>query len=240
MTWTNEMDAYLIQNYTNSTNKELANSLGLGLTSVRTRLYSLGYKRVQPEYFTTEQVEFLKLNYQSIGDTELAEYYNEFFPKNKPWSKRHIEKKRRYLKLKRTDEEKKNIFIRNKEMGRFNSCAINAWKTRGSANEIGTIVHWKVRQRQYLHIKTNNGYEKYHVYLWNQINGNIPKGFNVTFIDGNTLNCTIDNLELLSDADLVIKNSKNRKTYPIEIKELEKLLKKLNQKIENYGKKQNE
>lgn len=45
-----------------------------------------------------------------------------------------------------------------------------------------------------------------HRWLWEQAHGAIPKGYNVQFKDGNTLNCVLDNLYLISRAKQVRKN----------------------------------
>lgn len=46
-----------------------------------------------------------------------------------------------------------------------------------------------------------------HVILWEDINGPIPKGHAVIFRDGNKRNIIIENLELISRADLMRRNS---------------------------------
>ena len=45
-----------------------------------------------------------------------------------------------------------------------------------------------------------------HRWLWEQAHGAIPKGYNVQFKDGNTLNCVLDNLYLISRSEQVRKN----------------------------------
>ena len=72
----------------------------------------------------------------------------------------------------------------------------------------------------------------YHRYVWEQVNGPIPKGHVVMFIDGNTLNCTIENLKLITLAENAIRNSIHQ--YPKEVKDLIKLKNKLKKEIESY------
>lgn len=45
-----------------------------------------------------------------------------------------------------------------------------------------------------------------HRWLWEQAHGAIPKGYNVQFKDGDTLNCVLDNLYLISRKKQVRKN----------------------------------
>lgn len=79
ISWTYDRIKFLKDNYSKLSNKELAKTLGLGLTSTRTKLYDLGLKRIEMEYFTDEQIAFLKSNYQTMGDVEIAEYFEENF-----------------------------------------------------------------------------------------------------------------------------------------------------------------
>lgn len=47
-------------------------------------------------------------------------------------------------------------------------------------------------------------------YIWEQTNGPIPEGHNIVFKDRNSFNCNLDNLELLSNAELLNRNSAHR------------------------------
>ena len=229
---------FLRENWQLMTNQQLADSLGMRLTRVRMELYKLGLKRMELEYWTKEQVQFLRDNYKTIGDTELAEMFNDRWNKAKGWTKKHIEKKRRYLKLQRTSSEKQTIFHRNVESGRFAICPVKAWDKRGRSEE-GTVVVWRVNGRINEFIKVNGAYKHLSVHTWETHNGPVPKGFNVFRKDGNPLNNTIENLELITDKELQWRNAQKRAKYPLEIREIEKLLKTLNQKIKKHGTKQN-
>ena len=103
--WTDKRLKFLKENYNTMTNQQIADSLGLKITAVRHKCYELGLYKMTLEYWTDEQVDFLLKNYKEKGDTELSEIFNEKWHKDKGWTKKHIEKQRRYLKLKRTPEE---------------------------------------------------------------------------------------------------------------------------------------
>lgn len=45
---------YLVDNYQHKTNAELAAHLGLKRTACRMKLYELGYKRIEMEYWSEE------------------------------------------------------------------------------------------------------------------------------------------------------------------------------------------
>ena len=111
--WTEEMIAFLKSNFHKMTNAELASALNLKITIVRLKCASLGLRRFDPAYWNEEQVQFLKNNYRFLGDVEIAEKMQLLFPKNKPWTKSHISKKRRYLQLNRTSKEVQSIISKN-------------------------------------------------------------------------------------------------------------------------------
>ena len=55
----------------------------------------------------------------------------------------------------------------------------------------------------YVYIKVAEGKPMVlkHRYVWEQTNGPIPAGYNITFIDGNRQNCDLSNLQLISRED---------------------------------------
>lgn len=103
----------------------------------------------------------------------------------------------------------------------------STWFKKGSTPhnslEAGTEVIRtdKRANRQYILIKLP-GERKLrfkHVYVWElHHNMRLPKGHNVVFKDGNSLNVEIENLQLLSNEELMAKNSLHN--YPLELKEL--------------------
>jgi hypothetical protein len=74
-----------------------------------------------------------------------------------------------------------------------------------------------------------------HIWLYECKYGKVKKGFNVAFKDGNQLNCTIENLECISNADLMKRNTIHR--FPKELKSTIRLVNKLKRTIN--GKEQN-
>ena len=100
---------FIVGNYERMTNSQIAKVLGLKLQYLRNKLYEMDMYRMRLEYWSDEQTTFLKANYKTKGDSELAKIFNDKWPKNKTWTIKHIEKKRRYLKLKRTKSEVNSI-----------------------------------------------------------------------------------------------------------------------------------
>jgi hypothetical protein len=72
---------------------------------------------------------------------------------------------------------------------------------------------------------------------WEQANGPIPAKHIVRFIDGNTMNLELSNLECIPMNKNMTRNSIQR--FPMELQQVMKLKSKLNKTINN-GKKRNE
>ena len=332
--FTETQHQFLRDNFKTFTNKQLANALGLNLTRTRTELYSLGLKRMELQYWTDEQVKFLKENYTLFGDTELAEIFEVKWYKNKGWTKKHIEKKRRYLKLKRTSDEIANIRKRNALQNRYNTSE-KAWETRrknskkkpikkrrknsftkredvfleknylkftameiakilerseaGTRSRIknlGLIIPAEITDQRIAnsrfktgHIPSNKGKKQTdymseaaiektketrfkkgdrpasyktgehiskdgyivksigegkvklkHIYVWEKANNKkLPKGYCLSFLDGDRTNCNINNLELISRQENMLRNSKHN--FPKEIIPTMALISQINTKI---------
>lgn len=206
--WSEEMDNFLIKNFDHLTNQQLADSLGLKITSVRHRCYSMGLKRINLEYWTDEQVALLKKLWKTRGDSEIAEEFAKRWHKDKGWSKKHIEKKRRQLGLKRTEEMRLKIHSRNKRLGRWAECAVKAWKHR-DINPDGTIVYWlnNTTKKPMPMIKVEGLYVHYARHRWKQLGRKIKRGHNIILNDGDPFNLSDDNLVMLSNAELAQRNS---------------------------------
>jgi hypothetical protein len=70
-----------------------------------------------------------------------------------------------------------------------------------------TIVIRKVKERPYQFIRlAASKWVQYHRWIWEQEYGAIPSGMIVIFKDGNSMNCKIDNLELISMAENANRN----------------------------------
>ena len=90
-------------------------------------------------------------------------------------------------------------------------------------------------KKSYAFIKKNNKMQSAHRYIWEKVNGKIPKGSNIIFIDGNTANLNINNLKCVSNAELMERNSMYQ--YPKEITDLMRAKGKIKQEIKKQTKK---
>ncbi len=94
----------------------------------------------------------------------------------------------------------------------------------------GTITIRTFRGIKYKYIRLNVcKWVQLHRHIWEQHNGLIPPMHNVIFKDSNTMNCVIENLGLLSNAELMKRNSIHN--LPPELKEIINIGKSLNNKI---------
>lgn len=90
--------------------------------------------------------------------------------------------------------------------------------------------HPKRGGKAYKYIRISLGkWVLYHRHLWEQANGPIPKDHVLRFKDGDSMNCELDNLELLHYAKNMEMNSIQR--FPKELKEVIRLSGKLNKKL---------
>ena len=93
----------------------------------------------------------------------------------------------------------------------------------------------------YIEIKVAepNRWRLKHRVIWEQVNGAIPKGFNVQFKNHNRKDCRIENLYLISKAEQMAKENSFWAKYPKEIQEIIHLKGVVNRaihKVENNGK----
>ena len=222
--------AFVKANFKTMTNQQIADALGEKKTKVRMLAYSLGLKRMELQYWTTDQINFLKANYQSIGDVELAEIFNVKWYKNKGWTRNHIEKKRRYLNLKRTQQQLQYIQDRNVLAGRFSTEKANKARSLKQTPIGATTIWFTEHNLPYVVIKQKEGFVPYNRYLWQKKHGPIPKGSNVVLKpNANRTDYTVTDLELLTNAQLAFRNQSHK--VPDELKEVLRLSKKLNKLI---------
>jgi len=209
--WNDEMISFVKENHNKMTNRQLADAMGLKLTSLRTQCYSMGLYKQELEYWTKEQVDFLMAYYEMMGDVEMVEIFTALYPKKKGWSKKHIEKKRRYLKLKRSKSMLAGIQERNTQQGRFSEHHWKRWD--GLERKQGEVVAWRNNDSYQLVVKWSGGdislgYVKLAHLNWMLYVGTpITEGMNIVHKDGDPLNCDWTNLKMVTHAELALINS---------------------------------
>lgn len=197
-----DLDKFIADNFNKHTNKEMAALSGFNITTIRTRCYAMGLLRMTMEYWTDEQVLFLKENYQSVGDKEFADIYNGRWPKQKTWTIKHIEKKRKYLGLKRNKEELYNIYTRNLANGRWIKNDFNHRWDQANLAKIGDVRLWKASNGGFLPvIKAGTKWEHWAPHTWKLHYGPVPANHVVTFKDGCT-DLVPESLEVITRSEM--------------------------------------
>lgn len=94
--------------------------------------------------------------------------------------------------------------------------------------------------RVYLHIRVELGrYVLLHRHTWEQAKGEIPPKHVVTFKDGDTMNCNIDNLELITMKENRLRNSFYEQVPP-ELQPVKRLVASVKRRITKQQKKRDE
>ena len=97
---------------------------------------------------------------------------------------------------------------------------------------IGHLSHY----RDFITIKTEQGYKPLHRLTWEQHNGKIPPFKYIVFKDGNKKNCDISNLEMVDKMHFMKEHHPMR--YPKEIKDAINIKREITKYIKKHGKKQ--
>lgn len=197
--WSKSDIAFLRHNYKAMNSRQMGEILGIGITLVRMKRYELGLYKMRLEYWTPEQVKYLIEHYKFIGDKEFRDIFNRRWPKKKGWSHKHIEKKRKYLKLKRTERQIFNIRIRNIDQGRLVNYNWVGKHLRRRVR-IGTCLIRTQHGYKVKFIKVKGGYARLSRFLWQKEHGPVPRGKMLILKDGNPNHVTLENILCVSRA----------------------------------------
>lgn len=208
---TNGEKFYIKMTYPNISTKKIAAHLNLKITTVYNFAYKQGLKKTTEFLASPESGIFIK------GSTTGREYRFDkgHVPINK--GKKQIE----YMNKEAIERTKETRFkIGHKPQNTlYNGCI-----------SIRTHKRSKLKYK-YIRLKEGN-WELLHRVLWKEKYGDIPEGYNIIFKDGNQLNVAINNLKLVSNAELMELNTIHR--YPEELKTTFRAIGKLNKTIKVY------
>jgi hypothetical protein len=194
--------------YPHERTQDIADDLGMTYSQVANRAYNMGIKKSQA--FKQSDLSG-RINLIKGGEAYRYQKGHE------PFNKGQKMPEKVYQKCQPTMFKKGN--------------RPSNWKPDGSV-----VERTDSTGRKYLYYKIKDSYwVLYHHKIWKDAHGPIPKGCILRFKDGNTMNCVLENIELISMLDNMNKNTIHR--YPNDIQQVMKLKSKLNKKIN--GKKQN-
>ena len=189
----------IIELYPNHSTKYIAELLGVSLSKVYNTAWSANVKKSAEYMLTPESGRIIE---PSVA--------NQFKPGHTPHNKGKQLSAEIYEKVAPTMFKRGNKPHNTKPNGTIN---LRADKTG--------------RFYQYIKIKDCQ-WELLQRHVWTQANGEIPPGSVVIFLDGNYLNCELNNLQVISRRENMARNTIQR--YPAELQEIMKLTCKLKRK----------
>jgi hypothetical protein len=194
-------DRFIRSNYCKIPSKRMATILGYSDTLIRTRMRQLGLE-TPPEIIE----QFRKESFIKPGS----------IPPNKGKKQQDYMTAQAIRKTKKTRFKKGDLPKNTQYDG--------AITIRHNHKERG--------ERPYKFIRVKQGkWELLHRYNWVKAYGRIPNNMVVVFRNGDTMNCEIDNLEIITKKENMLRNTIQR--YPDDLKNAIKKLSKLKKAISN-------
>ena len=189
----------IIDLYPHHSTKYIAELLGVTISKVYNTAWAANVKKSAEYMLTPESGRIIE---PSVA--------NQFKPGHTPHNKGKQISAEIYEKVAPTMFKKGNKPHNTKPVGTINVRA----DTQGRLYQYIKIKdsHWELLQR----------------HVWTQANGEIPPGSVVIFLDGNYLNCELNNLQVISRRENMARNTIQR--YPAELQEVMKLTCKLKRK----------
>lgn len=209
--WTDEQLAILRRDYPTICGKVIAENLGLKHSQITNKAQNLGLKK---------DIQFYRDAGKRLIETGKAHRYEKgFVPANKG------KKLEDFMDPDTIEKFRANQF--KKGNNPYNALQIGAEVIRTDKRSGKSYVLVKVEGFVKLVYK--------HIHLWETDNNKkLPKGFNIVFKDGNNMNFDIENLECISNSELMKRNSIQR--YPEELKKEIRKVGKLKRVIKNIEK----
>ncbi len=173
-------------------------------------------KKIKSTIFTQEEVEWIVKNHKGIGTDDLTEIINKKFNKNIT---------RQQLKGFRSNHSlpsgvdttfKKGVVSYRPPKGVRNS--IKTEFKKGNKPHNTALIGSEVVKKGYWYRKikddspvgqSRRNWKLIHHLVWEEYNGEIPKGNRIIFLDGNTSNFDIKNLALISGAEAAVMSKQN-------------------------------
>ena len=159
---------------------------------VKDKIHRMGLK-LNKSMFSDEEIKWLIKNYncKKSYDELSQEFYKNF---GKKINKHTLKSTSNKIGL-RKDKE--------------NYASENGWgKTKlpiGTEKIFNNRIYIKISEvkgKSKSHKAYHENWQLKHYYIWEKANGKIPKGYYLCFKDGNTLNCELENLYLLTPREL--------------------------------------
>ncbi len=252
--------AFVIENYLKLTNAEMARQLGCSAGGVKSILKSLGI--VIPAHIIAERKQLTRFKNGQISHNKGKKQTDYMTPEAIANTAKTRFKKGRLPH--NCYNEIGKIVVRGASGFGQSGNQLNNVESKPEARSPKLALPEARSPKPalpYKYICTAIGkWELYHRYLWQQTHGAIPQGHCIWFKDGDTMNCSIENLECISRKENRYRNSapqklsakflartivgKNGNTAGLlnqtQLLETKKTHILINRKIKQHGKQQNE
>jgi hypothetical protein len=195
-----------------------------------------GFAKGERSEYTQEHLDFLREHYPHMSRRELTRAFNERFGKQKTHDQIHALIKRFRITCGRSGNFEKGHKPWNtgtKGLVPPNSGQFKPGNIPANLREMGAelidrdgYVQIKIAETNpYTGAKTR--FKLKQDAVWEAVHGPIPKGHKVRFLDGDKLNCALENLELVTNAEHLHMNRVGYSEVPPDLKPVAKTLIKL-------------
>jgi hypothetical protein len=194
--YTLEEEQFLLENYKKMTFVDMAIHLNRHPSTVSGKCYRMGLKKNVSRPFSSDEIQIIRDNFRKLSWKTIGEMIGR--------SSDSVKHKCHSLGLKRTDQE---------------SIAIQKFHCSKTQFKKGHLPH-NTRRDGDISIRPDKRGIPYkfirveqsewiglHIVNWEKAHGPVPDGSVVRFKDGNSMNCELDNLELMSKAENLEKNN---------------------------------
>lgn len=196
--------------YPDHSTREIAQLLGRKEYSINGKAFSMGLRK------TAEHIK--RINRDNIDNLRIHGKAHQFSKGHVPANKGRKMSPERY-------ERCRNTMFRK------------GHKPHNTRHDGAESIRMDKNGHRYIHVRIAEGkWIPKHIQVWTQANGPVPNGCNIIFRDGDTLNCALENLECISDAELMRRNTLHN--LPEEVQELIHLKSRLTRAINETIKKQ--
>lgn len=255
--WSEEKCSELISYYSSHSLEETAKYFGVHKDTVMQRTRQIGFRKLIIKKWTPEEEEFILNNYENMTQKDLCNHLKV----TESVLNNHL----RRLKIRKSNNSglfhPGHVPANKGVKGIHYSPSTEFQKGHVPAN-IKYDGHISIRKNSkdkfpYKYIRIRKGrYELLHRVIWESVNGKIPPGGCIRFINGDTMNCNITNLMIVDrkthleintgyrDSDNFIAGKMARdpdlrkfvKDHCPELIEIKRLQTKLNKELKSYGK----
>lgn len=236
MIYNNRIHRFILGNVEGKSAEELANltneNFGTQFTKYSMKSYKSNYglksntrggnPAGESKVFPKEVAEFIKNNALGIGNAELAELVNKTF--NIVYSRQQIKTYKHNHKISSGLDGR---FLpgtippnKGKKMPKelYEKCSKTMFKKGNTPQNHKPVGSERIDSKDgFVLIKVSepSKWRLKHVVLWEKHNGPVPKGHKIVFLDSNRQNIVIENLVIVTDAEMLVVNRSNLKSqYP--------------------------